>query len=70
MEATDVNNNDVVHPEVRAHINSLVSAVSPQVPLFFVSSSCLTDPPLSSVDGASTTTATNSATTPSKSCAT
>lgn len=45
MEATDVNNNDVVHPEVRAHINSLVSAVSPQVPLFFVSSSCLTDPP-------------------------
>lgn len=37
MEATDVNNNDVVHPEVRAHINSLVSAVSPRPPpLLFV----------------------------------
>jgi hypothetical protein len=29
MEAAEVNSNDVVHPEVRAHINSLVSAVSP-----------------------------------------
>jgi len=29
METADLSNsNDVVHPEVRAHINSLVSAVS------------------------------------------
>ncbi|KAK0754757.1 timeless protein-domain-containing protein [Schizothecium vesticola] len=27
MEAAEVNSNDVVHPEVRAHINSLVSAL-------------------------------------------
>ncbi len=27
MEAEDINN-DTVHPEVRAHVNSLVSAVS------------------------------------------
>jgi hypothetical protein len=31
MDSEDVNK-DVVHPEVRAHINSLVSAVSPATP--------------------------------------
>ena len=63
MEVAEIVNNDVVHPEVRAHINSLVSAVSQQSPLSLMQS-CLTDRPRSSVDGVLTTTVTNSETTP------
>lgn len=35
MESEDTSG-DVVHPEVRAHINSLVSAVSGAMPLQFL----------------------------------
>ena len=69
--AAEVANTDTVHPEVRAQINSLVSAVRPLAVLLLLVFK--TDPlpcACSSVDSASTMTkATSSATTPSTSCA-